>query len=180
MKKFIGACKKGDRQAQRKLYDTYKSKMFVLCQRYANSREEAEDILQEGFIKVFQCLDQYRGDGPLGAWVRKIILNSALQYIRRQHNKYISLEEEKIEYYLHQRVEFSSDQNREKELIKILQQLPPGFRTVLNLYVLEGYTHQQIAWELNISVGTSKSQLNRAKAYFKKILERKLSPELKK
>ncbi len=180
MKRLIDACKKGDRQAQRQLYDTYKGKMFVLCQRYANSREEAEDILQEGFIKVFRCLDQYRGEGPLGAWVRKIILNGALQYVRKQNNKYVSLEEEKIEYYLHQKIEYSSTNSREKELIKILQQLPPGFRTVLNLYVLEGFTHQQIANELNISVGTSKSQLNRAKAYFKRLLEKSLSPELKK
>ncbi len=170
-KKLLEACKKGNRQAQRQLYDQYKGKMFVLCQRFANSREEAEDLLQEGFIKVFQCLDQYREEGPLGAWVRKVILNVALQYIRKQRNKFVSLEEDQMEYFLHQQEAEPNEGNNAQDLIKLLQRLPPGFRTVLNLYVLEGYTHQQIARELNISVGTSKSQLNRAKAYYRKLLE---------
>lgn len=149
--------------------------MFVLCQRYASGREEAEDLLQEGFIKVFKCLDQYRGEGPLGAWVRKVILNVALQHIRNQKNIFVPLEDREIEFFLQKAYATPDTSSTEGELIKLMQYLPPGFRTVLNLYVLEGYTHQQIAEELNISVGTSKSQLNRAKAYYRKLLEQKLT-----
>ena len=174
LKKLIDSCKKGERKAQKSLYDRYKGKMFVLCQRYANNREEAEDLLQDGFVKVFRSLDQYRGDGPLGAWVRKVILNVALQKVRSKKNIFVQLEEEEIEFFLHHNAEPASS-DTEGELIKLMQLLPPGFRTVLNLYVLEGYTHQQIAEELNISVGTSKSQLNRAKAYYRKLLEQKLT-----
>lgn len=174
LKKLVEACRKGDRKAQKELYDRYKGKMFVLCQRYANSREEAEDLLQEGFIKVFRSLDQFRGDGHLGAWVRKVILNVALQNIRSQKNLFVQLDEKEIEYFLHQSTPTSTT-TAEGELVKMMQYLPTGFRTVLNLYVLEGYTHQQIADELNISVGTSKSQLNRAKAYYRKLLEQKLT-----
>ncbi|MEL7120254.1 MAG: RNA polymerase sigma factor [Bacteroidota bacterium] len=175
LKQIVKACKKGDPKAQRELYDLHKGKMFVLCQRYANNREDAEDILQEGFIAVFKCLDQYREDGPLGAWVRKVILNAALQYIRKQKHQLVKMEENEIEYLLNKSIDYSPSESREQELIKLIQKLPLGFRTVFNLYILEGYTHQQIADELNISVGTSKSQLNRAKAHYKKLLAQNLT-----
>ncbi len=171
---ILEACKKGNTAAQKQLYERFKDKMFVLCLRYTNSREDAEDLLQDGFVTVFRDLHQYKGVGNLEGWVRKVILNVALQHIRKQKHlfqvvelKDMDLEEEHEELLFEEHVA--------KNLIRLMQQLPAGFRTVLNLYVLEGYSHQQIAKELNISVGTSKSQLNRAKKLMKNMIEKSLT-----
>ncbi|HMQ61197.1 MAG TPA: sigma-70 family RNA polymerase sigma factor [Flavilitoribacter sp.] len=172
---ILEACKRGDRLAQRQLYEHFKGKMFVLCLRYADSREDAEDMLQEGFVKVFRDLPHYRGDGSLEGWIRKVILNVALQHIKTKKRAF-SFEEfkgyEEVE-------EMADDGFFSEELVKrvlqLMQKMPSGFRTVLNLYILEGYTHAQIAREIGISEGTSKSQLNRAKKYLKDMLDKSLT-----
>lgn len=171
---ILEACKHGDRIAQRQFYERFKDKMFVLCLRYANSREDAEDLLQDGFIMVFRDLHQYKGVGNLEGWVRKVILNVALQYIRRQKHLFPTIELENVANQI-QAVEAPMEEDTTRNLIRIMQELPPGFRTVLNLYVLEGYSHQQIAAELGISVGTSKSQLNRAKKVMRDMVEKSLT-----
>ncbi|MDX1942416.1 MAG: sigma-70 family RNA polymerase sigma factor [Saprospiraceae bacterium] len=171
---ILEACKHGDRIAQKQFYERFKDKMFVLCLRYANSREDAEDLLQEGFITVFRDLHQYKGVGNLEGWVRKVILNIALQYIRRQKHLFQMIELEDVAHRLQSEHDFI-EEDTTRNLIRIMQQLPPGFRTVLNLYVLEDYSHEQIAKELGISVGTSKSQLNRAKCVMRALVEKSLT-----
>lgn len=171
---ILESCKKGNAVAQRQLYERFKDKMFVLCLRYANSREDAEDLLQEGFVTVFKDLPQYKGIGNFEGWVRKVILNVALQHIRKQKHLFQTVELKNLDVE-EEHEELVFEEHVAKNLIQLMQQLPPGFRAVLNLYVLEDYSHQQIAKELNISVGTSKSQLNRAKKLMKNMIEKSLT-----
>lgn len=171
---ILEACKKGNTAAQRQFYERFRDKMFVLCLRYANSREDAEDLLQEGFITVFRDLHQYKGNGNLEGWVRKVILNVVLQHLRKQKQLFQTIELKNLD--IEDEVdELHFDEQTTKNLIRLMQQLPAGFRMVLNLYVLEGYSHQQIAKELGISIGTSKSQLNRAKKLMKVMIEKSLT-----
>jgi RNA polymerase sigma-70 factor (ECF subfamily) len=173
---ILDACKNGNRLAQRQLYEHFKGKMFAVCMRYANNRQDAEDLLQEGFVKVFRDLHQYKGLGSLEGWIRRVVLHVALQYIRRQKKTLQTTDLESLSFQIGEEdpVVFEEGDNA-RSLVKLMQKLPAGFRTVLNLYVLEGFTHPQIAEELGITVGTSKSQLNRAKAYLKSLLEKSLA-----
>ena len=175
---ILDQCIRGDRMAQKALYQQYKNKMFVLCLRYANSREDAEDILQEGFIKVFRDLHQYKGMGSFEGWIRKVVLNAALQYIRRQKQLNLQITSD-FDHWENILTTDTEDEPFDRELVKkilhLMQKMPIGFRTVLNLYVMEGYSHQQIADELGISVGTSKSQLNRAKAFLRELVEKTIN-----
>ena len=148
--------------------------MYVLCLRYSNSREDAQDVLQEGFIKVFRDLHQYKGLGSFEGWVRKVMLNVALQHLKQQKKMRFEADFGQWENTLHAEEEVF-DEEMVKTILKIMHKMPTGFRTVLNLYVLEGYTHQQIAEELGISVGTSKSQLNRAKEHLRKLVDKSLT-----
>lgn len=150
--------------------------MFGMCLRYSHSREDAEDILQDGFIAVFRDFKQYKGDGPVEAWVRRVILNTALRHLRKQ-SKNIFIQQGNHENQASE--EITEDDHFDKEmmihyLLQTIQEMPPGFRAVLNLYVLEGHSHDQIAGLLGISPGTSKSQLNRAKEYLRKAMARTL------
>jgi len=170
----LQACLRGDRLAQRQFFEYFKGKMFALCLRYASTREDAEDILQEGFVRVFRDLGQYSGKGNFEGWVRKVFVNTALQFLQKQKKEIASTEWGNFEIAV-EAEPFGDDEPPAKNMIRLLQQMPPGFRTVFNLYVLEGYSHPEIAEILGISVGTSKSQLLRAKAHFKKLLENSLT-----
>lgn len=170
----LQACLRGDRIAQKQFFERFKGKMFALCLRYSNSREDAEDVLQEGFVRVFRDLYQYTGFGNLEGWVRKVFVNTALQHLQKQKNSLSTLELDGQDIADETEV-YHDDEPTAKNMIRILQQLPPGFRTIFNLHVLEGYTHPEIAEILGISVGTSKSQLLRAKAHFRKLLESSLT-----
>jgi len=173
---ILERCKSGDRQAQRQLYEHFSGKMFAVCLRYANSRHDAEDVLQEGFVKVYRDLHQFRGEGSFEGWMRRVIVNVALQNLRKQKGGLQFTELENVDYKLSDTDDSVFDENEKgAALIKLMHKMPTGFRTVLNLYVLEDYSHQEIADELGISVGTSKSQLNRAKAYLKGLLEKSLT-----
>ncbi|MBK7407312.1 MAG: RNA polymerase sigma factor [Saprospirales bacterium] len=173
---ILEACKRGERLAQRQLYDLYKGKLFAVCLRYADNRQDAEDMLQEGFIQVFKDLHQYKMLGSFEGWMRKVVLNVSLQYLRRQKRQVPTSE-------LGQSEEPDSDQEDQslfsedmvQLVLQYIQKMPAGFRTVLNLYVMEGYTHEQIAQTLGISEGTSKSQLSRAKVYLKNMLDKALA-----
>lgn len=169
-KHLVESCLRQDRRAQRQLYEKYKTPMFRLCLRYARDRQEAEDLLQEGFIKVFCDLSQYRGEGALGGWIRKVMINVALQHLRKQKKLFETIEVEKIAETEEAEEMILSDL-RAKSLTKIIQQLPPGYRTVFNLYVIEGYSHKEIADSLDIQINTSKSQLSKAKAMLRRLLE---------
>ena len=170
---IIQGCLKGNRQAQSDLYQKYKSMLFGVCLRYASNHEEAEDILQDGFIAIYRDLYQYRPVGALGAWLRKVMVNTALQHLRKKKKMFSQVSLEKV-YHLEDRDTDIFGQFRAKALVGMLQQLPDGYRTVFNMYVVEGYSHKEIAEQLNISESTSKSQLSRAKASLREKLEKEI------
>ncbi|HPG11226.1 MAG TPA: RNA polymerase sigma factor [Chitinophagaceae bacterium] len=146
---------------QKELYDRFSPRMYAVCLRYAGNSEEAQDILQEGFIKVFKKLDSFRGDGSFEGWVRRIFVNTAIEHFRRK--KYLTPVTEKEENTIEGKYTSALDSLAEKDIMALIQELSPGYRTVFNMYVVEGYTHKEIADMLGISEGTSKSQLSRAK-----------------
>ncbi|MEZ4887887.1 MAG: RNA polymerase sigma factor [Chitinophagales bacterium] len=171
---LITACKNGDPAAQKQLYENYKSKMMGVCLRYAQTRTEAHDIFQEGFIQIFRDIHQYQPIGPFGGWMRRVIVNTALKHIRREkRNLFTHIDTSEIEdsYQTNENI-FSTF--REKALLKMVQQLPDGYRMVFNLYVIEGYSHKEIAEQLEISQSTSKTQLRKAKIALRKMIEKEI------
>lgn len=159
--KLIESCINNNREAQYKLYNLLSSKMFAVCMRYAKNREEAEDILQEGFVKVFNNIDKFRSEGSFEGWVRRIIVNTAVEHYRKSSKMYpmISVEETYNDFTW----EAADDSLELDDLMKLINSLSTGYRTIFNLYVVEGYSHKEIAEMLKISEGTSKSQLARAR-----------------
>jgi RNA polymerase sigma factor (sigma-70 family) len=152
------------------LYDKFSTPMFRVLLRYARDRSEAEDMLQDGFIRVFRDMNQFRGDGALGGWVRRIMVNTALSHLRKQRDFIRDVGDYMpFENNLRTEEDFASNMDAQR-LMQLLQELPPGYRAVFNLYAIEGYSHEDIADELGISVGTSKSQLFKARDFLKKIL----------
>jgi RNA polymerase sigma factor (sigma-70 family) len=151
----------GDRRMQEELYRRFSPRMYAVCLRYAGNAEEAEDILQEGFIKVFKKLESFRGEGSFEGWVRRIFVNTAIEHFRRK--RYLQPVTEKEENTIEGKSLSALDGLAEKDILALVQQLSPGYRTVFNMYVVEGYTHKEIGDMLGISEGTSKSQLSRAK-----------------
>lgn len=174
-KRLIQACIDGDRAAQNQLYQQHKYKMMGVCLRYAKDRAEAEDILQEGFFKVFCDLKQFSGKGAIGAWIRRVMVNTALMHIRKQKNKLFPVIELDQIAYSHASKEDLFSSFRAKALVQMIQQLPDGYRVVFNMYVIEGYSHKEIAQQLGISESTSKSQLSRAKMTLRQMLEKQLT-----
>ena len=158
---LIAGCVNGDRKMQYELYQRFAPKMFGVCLRYAGNAEEAEDILQEGFIKIFKKIGSFRGEGSFEGWIRRIFVNTAIEHFRSK--SYLQPITEKEESTVEGQYLSVLDNLAEKDIINLVQQLSPGYRTVFNMYVVEGYTHKQIADILGISEGTSKSQLSRAK-----------------
>jgi len=160
-KELITGCAKGDRAAQKALYDRYCRKMMVFCQRYAKSTQEAEDILQEGFLKVFKSIGQFRAESRLDTWMTRIMINTALNHQRQK--LYMLPMVDVTEVRLPESEEISLSGFHLTELIAMIQSLPDGCRVVFNLFAIEGYSHKEIAETLGVSEGTSKSQYNRAK-----------------
>lgn len=166
---LVEACKNNDRIAQRLLYDRYSPNMFGVCLRYVKTREEAEDVLIEAFFKVLTNIGQYYGLGSFEGWIRRIVVNEALMFLRRRHNFKMTVEISAIEPpATPSRV---LDELAAQDILRLLDQLPTGYRTVFNLYVLEGYKHREIAEILEISINTSKSQLILAKKRLQELLE---------
>jgi len=159
---LIKACLAEDRNAQRRLYELFAPKMFGVCLRYARDREEAEDIMQEGFVQVFKSLHQFKFSGSFEGWIRKIMVYSAIAKYRGRSKLHsvLNIESENIIDY---RNEDILSQLGKKELLKMVQDLPPAYRLVFNMYVFEGLKHREIAQQLDISEGTSKSNLHDAK-----------------
>jgi RNA polymerase sigma factor (sigma-70 family) len=158
---LINGCIEGDRRMQEELYRRFSPRMYAVCLRYAGNAEEAEDILQEGFIKIFKKLDSFRGEGSFEGWVRRIFVNTAIEHFRRK--RYLQPVTEKEEDSIEGKSLSALDDLAEKDILALVRQLSPGYRTVFNMYVVEGYTHKEIGDMLGISEGTSKSQLSRAK-----------------
>jgi RNA polymerase sigma factor (sigma-70 family) len=169
LQRLIQGCIAMNRTSQKELYQLYCGTLFSLCLRYAKNREEAEEVLQDGFVKVFLHIHQFRHAGSFEGWLRKIFINCALQRFREQERdiRILPLMEE---FYLPAEVAITS-RLFEKELIAALQSLSPAYRMVFNLYVLEGFKHREIAVLLNISEGTSKSNLFDARNMLKQYLK---------
>ncbi|MEP7228639.1 MAG: RNA polymerase sigma factor [Ginsengibacter sp.] len=170
---LIQGCIIGDRQMQELLYKKFSSKMYGVCLRYSGNTEDANDLLQEGFIKIFKNLTKFRGEGSFEGWMRRIFVNTSIEHFRKKvklHNV-TEVQENTIEDYDLTIL----DTLAEKDIISLVNELSPGYKSVFNMHVVEGYSHKEIADILGITEGTSKSQLARAKGVLKKTLEKKLN-----
>ncbi len=169
---LINGCIDGNRRMQEELYRRFSPRMYAVCLRYAGNGEEAQDILQDGFIKVFKKLESFRGDGSFEGWIRRIFVNTAIEHFRRK--KYLTPVTEKEENTIEGNYASALDDLGTKDIMALVQQLSPGYRTVFNMYVVEGYSHKEIGDILGISEGTSKSQLSRAKVILQDMVRKHL------
>jgi len=166
---LVAGCLNGQPDAQKVLYDTYSAKMMAVCYRYANNRADAEDMLQESFVRVYQQIHQYSGKGSLEGWIRRVVVHTSINYLKKnkKFREYLDIvamgdllvKEEKITAYIHS-----------KQIMECIRLLPIGYKTVLNLFAIEGYSHKEIAGMLDIEESTSRSQYLRAKNMLEKIL----------
>ena len=163
---------------QYELYQRLAPKMFGVCLRYAGNTEEAEDVLQEGFVKVFRKIDSFRSEGSFEGWVRRIFVNTAIEHFRKKI--YLQPITEREETTIEGQYVSVLDTMAEKDIIALVQQLSPGYRAVFNMYVVEGYTHKQIGDIMGISEGTSKSQLSRAKSILQELVQKHIEHNNKK
>lgn len=159
---LVKACQRADPKAQRRVYERYAPRMLSLCGRYLSDEFEAEEAMIEGFMKVFQKIEQFRLEGSFEGWIRRIMVTEALMYLRSKKQTGWQTAYDEVEYEVDP-VAPSTDLEAD-ELHRLVQQLPTGYRTVFNLYAIEGYSHAEIAESLGISENTSKSQLHRARA----------------
>ena len=167
-KDLIKACKKQNAKAQRMLYDKYSPSMLGLCRRYVRGEQESEDIMINGFMKVFSKIGSYEGKGSFEGWMKRIMINEALGYLRKNRSMYLETDIDKIEK--EPNLEKLESELETKDLFKMISELPSGYRTIFNLYAIEGYSHKEIGELLGINENTSKSQLSRARKH----LQRKL------
>ncbi len=176
VKQLVEACIKGERKSQQKFYQLFYGKLLSICMRYADNREEAKDTLHDGFIKVFANLKEFGYRGSLEGWMKKIVTNTAIDAVRKKKIFFIELGDNKnydgiVDDYS-ENVEFElCNQLKVETIIKLIQKLSPMYRTVLNLYIFEEMTHKEIAEELNITIGTSKSNYAKAKRNLIKLFE---------
>ena len=170
---LIQGCIDGNRQMQELLYRKFSSKMYGVCLRYSGNVDDANDLLQEGFIKIFKNLNKFRGDGSFEGWIRRIFVNTSIEHFRK-----------KVKLYNVTEVQENTVENTDltildtlavKDIIILVNELSPGYKTVFNMHVIEGYSHKEIADILGITEGTSKSQLARAKGVLKKSLEKMIN-----
>ncbi len=169
--KIVEGCIAGKRRAQNQLYQKYAPGMFGVCLRYCKNTAEAEDILQEGFIKIFKNVKKYRKEGSFEGWIRRIMVNSAITHFNKNKIHFEDINEEKMEFPEETETNETFTPVDQEVLLNLIQNMPEGYRMVLNLYVFEGYNHKEISEILNISENTSKSQLSKARKYLKNKLE---------
>lgn len=178
---LVRACVKGKRAAQEQLYARFAPKMHSVCRGYAPDEDTANELLQEGFIKVFRNIGQYNGKGALEGWIRRLMVNNAVDYLRKNHHYRFQLElnDQNLSDNEHITTEnevwkgFDAD-----DFDRITQHLPAGYKLILNLYIVEGYTHKEIGEKLGISIGTSKSQYSKAKKYLRKTIDQYVDADL--
>lgn len=175
---MIDGCRRNERAAQKALYEHMAGKMFSLCRRYVKDQMEAEDVLVTSFTKIFERIDQYKGEGSFEGWVRRIVVNESLSWLRKNKSMYLETDLDAAD-----REPDLSNLNSHLEaedLLKLVAALPSGYRIVFNLYAIDGYTHKEIGEQLGISENTSKSQLSRARNYLQtKLLELERSTQPK-
>ena len=165
---LIQYCKQKKPKAQKAVYDKYAARMLVVCMRYIKDRMEAEHVMVGGMVKTFEKIGQFQEEGSFEGWIRRIMVNESLMYLRK--NKNMSLESDVDEVTEEPNYDELSESVDAEELLKLIQELPVGYRAVFNLYAIEGYKHEEVGKILGISTGTSKSQLNRAR----KLLQKRL------
>lgn len=167
-KDIIRGCLEGNRVSQKRLYDHFASRMLGVCMRYAKDRAEAEDMLQEGFIKVFNNISRFKHEGSFEGWIRRIMVFTAINIYRYRSRKFQeSYDTEDCDAVYDDNV---IDQISTKEIVALIQHLPEGYRMVFNLYALEGYSHREIGELLGVAEGTSKSQYSRARLFMQQLL----------
>ena len=178
---IIDGCLAGERRSQQRVYELYYGRMLAVCLRYTKNTDQAKDILQDGFIKVFRSVDRFNRSGSFEGWVRRIMVNTAIDHFRRTKNAYLLLGEDRSIEDVGDREEQDEPVDSEGEedldlkpadVINAMQKLTPAYRTVFNLYVFEEMSHKEIADLLGINVGTSKSNLAKAKMNLKKMLRK--------
>jgi RNA polymerase sigma factor (sigma-70 family) len=170
---LIRGCIDGDRTMQAELYRRFSGKMYAVCMRYAGNASDAQDLLQEGFIKVYRNLHRFRAEGSFEGWVRRVFVNSSIEQFRKKSVQLTSVTD-RDESTIPDNDFSALEALAERDIIRLIQELSPGYRTVFNLYVVEGYSHGEIGDLLGISEGTSKSQLARARS----VLQKKVSQYL--
>lgn len=164
---LIRGCIEGNGVYQKKLFDLYSGKMYAVCLRYSKDGDQAKDLLQEGFIKLFKNLNKYRGDGSFEGWIRRIFVNTSIENYRKEQRRGISVDVDDVHGEL--KIDSTSFQKfGYEELMKKVQELPLGYRTVFNMYVIEGYSHKEIAEQLGVTESTSKTQLHKARLLLQK------------
>lgn len=168
-KELIAACIKKDRRAQQMLFDQYSPTMNGTLKRYLKRTEDREDVLVEAFFKVLTNIESFKGNGSFEGWIRRIVINEALMALRKKHNFNMTVEIDDIDVPWRSKVQSELEA---QDILDLLDQLPTGYRTIFNLYVLEGFKHREIAELLDISINTSKSQLILAKKRMQEMLEK--------
>ena len=175
MQQIIEACKSGNSFAQKRLFDHYVKRLFRLAMRYVRSTEDAEEMVMNGFLKFFHSLEtfEYHDEPRLEVWLKRIVVNECLMHLRRQKVTWASLED--IDNQMDTPTESvpTDSMIEAEELYALILELPAGYRTIFNLYAIEGYSHQEIAQQLGISQGTSKSQLSKARAVLQTLLSQR-------
>lgn len=169
---IIKACKKQSPKAQKELYEHYSALFFAICLRYVKNNFDAEDVLSQSFFKIFKNIHQFSGQGSFEGWMKRIVVNENLMFLRKRKNFNLSLETEQIEIAENENIHANINFN---EILSCLNELPEGYRTIFNLFVIEGYKHREIAELLNISINTSKSQLIHAKKKMLYLVKKKLN-----
>lgn len=176
MEEHIEAFIKGDKKAFDRVYEKYAPSMLGVCMRYSNCRDDAQEILQEAFIKVYENCGKANPQLPLGPWIKTITIRTAINLLKRQR-KLVLKEDENFFESANEVHETENGENKQLELLKLLNAMPAGYRTIFNLFVMDNLTHKEIAEYLEISEGTSKSQLTRARDWLKNNLEKKRNDE---
>ena len=167
---IIEGCILGNPRMQRMLYEKFSPKMYALCIRYAGNTDDAQDILQDGFVKVFGNIARFKGTGSFEGWIRRIIVNTAIEHFRKKNT--LQVIDEHTENQLADDHTNIFNLFEAKELLEIIKSMPAGYRTVFNLYAVEGYTHKEIATMMNLTEGTSKSQYARAKNWLQERIKK--------
>lgn len=162
-------CLKGDQRAQKALFEKFSGKMMSVCMRYAGERQRAEDMLQDGFVKVFQHLNKFRGQGSFEGWIRRTVMNTALDHLRKETKLAVDVDISEAEYLAGDK-ESSVGRLRVEEMMQIIAKMPVGYRTVFNMYAIEGYSHQEIAEALGVTESTSKTQYRKARTYLMNLI----------
>jgi RNA polymerase sigma factor (sigma-70 family) len=168
---LVEECVRGNQRAQKTLFERFAPKMLAVCQRYAKDIDEAEDILQDGFVKVFLKLGAFKQQGSLEGWIRRIMVNTALDQIRKNGRLLGDTDVDSVEFKLDPN-DYIVEGLMAEDLMKLVMSMPDGYKTVFNLFAIEGYSHAEIAEMLGVNESTSKSQYSRARAYLRERIEK--------